>query len=223
MLAAYAAGNLSGQQAAQRDFSPFLVHFTSFTAMAPLRSAVTEKRTGAEVQALFDEADARSWEVMKLIAGSRELRVHSPAERHLVPACVCLSECNLPGLVSHSERYGRFGLALAKQDVYRAGGRPCLYMGESEYGVIAELGRGQPATTPRGRLYGLSNLYVPPHSTNRVQDYTHEREWRVFDVIDLRRVAPAALFAPARFAAELCSLFPGLPVVPLDLLFLWGA
>jgi hypothetical protein len=223
VLSAYASGNLSGQQAAQRDFSPFIVHFTNWTAMTPLRAAIKERRSSSEIASLLESADQRSWEVMKLILGSRRLLSRSPNQHHQVPSCVCFSECNLPGLIAHSERYGRFGLAFRKADLFELGARPCLYLGESEYAAIAKLGRGQPVSTPEGRLFGLSNVYVPPHTTNRVQDYTHEREWRLFADIELASVAPASLFAPAAFVAELSRAWPELPVVPIDMLFHWGA
>ena len=223
VLSAYTLGNLTGQQAAQRDFSPFVVHFTNWTAMAPLRSAVKDVRSCSEIASLLGAADQRSYEIAKLILGSKRLLARSPNERHQVPPCVCFSECNLPGLIAHSERYGRFGFAFHKADLFRLGARPCLYMGESEYAAIAQLGRGKPVETPEGRLFGLSNVYVPPHSTNRVQDYTHEREWRLFGDVDLTLARPATLLAPSSHVAELQGVWPDTPVVPIDMLFSWGA
>src|SRR5690349_20461498 len=116
-LEAYSVGNLSGQQSAQRDFSPYVVHFTNWKAMAPLRGAVAQQRSARNVADLFQVADAQSFAVFKLIAGSRKLLARSPSERDQLPPCVCFSECNLPGLLSHSERYGRFGIALRKADL----------------------------------------------------------------------------------------------------------
>jgi Putative abortive phage resistance protein AbiGi, antitoxin len=222
-LEAYSVGNLTGQQSAQRDFSPYVVHFTSWGAMAPLRTAIVKQRSAKDIASLFQEADARSFEIIKLIVGSHKLLARSPSEHDQLPPCVCFSECNLPGLLSHSERYGRFGIAVRKSELYQAGGRPCLYLGEAEYAAIAKLGRGRSVDEPEGRLFGLSNVYVPPRSTNKVQDYTHEREWRVFRDVDLRQVKPAALFAPSPYTGELTGSIGDAPVVPLDMLFQWGA
>lgn len=223
ILDAYGVGPLTGQQSAQRDWSPFLVHFTNWQAMAGLRATVRDQLTAGEVQARLAEADAASFAIVERILASDELRPSSPSQRDQMPACVCLSECNLAGLISHCERYGRFGFALRKADVFRAGGRPCLYLAQDEYSVIAQLGRGQPAHTPEGRLFGLSNVYVPPRGDNKIQDYTHEREWRVFGSLKLSEVPPVALLAPSGYAAALAELRPGLPIVPLDMLFQWGA
>jgi hypothetical protein len=222
-LAAYTRGHVTGVQAAQRDWSPFLTHFTTWSAMKGLRAAVREKRSAEEVSRLFEEADADSWATSRKILASGKLLAHSPSEKDGLPGCVCLSECTLPGLMSHCERYGRFGFVFAKRTVFEVGGRPCLYVGRDEYGHLASQGREKPVTTPEGRLFALSNLYEPPRSGARVQDYTHEREWRLFGDLELSRVRPEAMVAPARFAREV-QLFAGsVPVIPLDTLFEWGA
>jgi hypothetical protein len=147
----------------------------------------------------------------------------SPSEKHALPPCVCLSECTLPGLVSLCERYGRFGFVFSKRAIFAAGGRPCLYVGRSEYTALATLGRDRPADTPEGRLYALANVYEPPRSGAKAQDYTHEREWRVFSDVDLSITPPSALVAPSAYAAQLLALLVGIPVIPIDMLFSWGA
>jgi hypothetical protein len=191
--------------------------------MRTLRSAVKEQRSAAEVAALLDEADATSCQTVRAILASHTLRARSPSEKDGIPPCVCLSECTLPGLMSHSERYGRFGLVFSKPDVFAAGGRPCLYVGREEYGVLAQRGRGQPPGSPEHRLFALSNVYEPARPGARVQDYTHEREWRVFGDVDLASTRATALLAPLRFVPELLALSGGIPVIPLDTLFEWGA
>lgn len=223
LLSAYAKGSLTGTQLAQRDHSPFVVHFTSWTAMAPLRRVLSDSRTPRETASLLDTADAASWDVAQKIIASRKLLATSPDREHGLPACVCFSECTLPGLMSHCERYGRFGFAVHKHDLYRAGGRPCLYLGEEEYGFVAEQGRGAGIHTPAGRLFALSNVYVPPRTTNKIQDFTHEREWRLFGDFELSNSSLAALLAPSRYVAELARLHTGVPTFPVDLLFDWGA
>jgi hypothetical protein len=227
-LAAYARGNLTGIQGSQRDFSPFVAHFTTWSAMADLRAAVKTQRPPRDVRALFETADEKSWATVQLILGSRRVLARSPSEKDRLPPCVCLSECTLPALVSHAERYGRFGLVFSKRAVFEAGGRPCVYVGREEYAFLAAHGRDQPAGTPEGRLFALANVYDPPHRgpTSRsrlIQDYTHEREWRVFGDLDLATTKVEAILAPQRYAAPLLALGAGAPVVPIDTLFEWGA
>jgi hypothetical protein len=222
-LAAYGRGNLTGVQATQRDWSPFLAHFTTWSAMSKLRSVVKQQRDGREIAQLLEEADAASWETMQKILGSSALLARSPSQKDQLPPCVCLSECTLPGLISHCERYGRFGLVFAKADVYKAGGRPCLYVAEEEYAALAAIGRGKPTSTAEGRLFALANVYVPPRGANKVQDFTHEREWRLFADLDLGNTRAVTVLAPARYVARMNELVPGIGVVPIDTLFDWGA
>jgi hypothetical protein len=222
-LAAYRDGNLAGIQASQRDWSPYLAHFTNWAAMDKVRTVVKQHRNAREVAQLLDEADQASWTVMQAILTSRELRAKSPGLKHDLPACVCLSECTLPGLISHCERYGRFGLVFSKASVYGEGGRPCVYLAEDEHTVLGRIGRGKPTSTPEGRLFALANRYVPPKEGNQIQDYTHEREWRIFSNLELAKISIVALLAPAKFARALNELQPGVPVVPIDTLFEWGA
>jgi hypothetical protein len=222
-LAAYGRGNLTGVQSTQRDWSPFLAHFTTWSAMARLRSVLKQPAGPREIAQLLDEADAASWETMQRILTSATLRARSPSEKDRLPPCVCLSECTLPGLISHCERYGRFGLVFDKADVYRAGGRPCLYVAEEEYAAIAAIGRGKPTSTAEGRLFALANVYVPPRGPNKVQDFTHEREWRVFADLDLEKAKVVTLLAPARYVGRLRDIAPQVAAVPIDTLFDWGA
>src|SRR4051794_25950685 len=100
-LAAHGRGHLSGIQAAQRDWSPFLAHFTSWSAMRDLRCAVKDHRSPQEVGALLEAADDQSWETVQKIFASGCLRAASPGEKNGLPPCICLSECTLPGLLSH--------------------------------------------------------------------------------------------------------------------------
>ena len=222
-LAAYARGPLSGIQSTQRDFSPYVAHFTTWSAMTELRRAARERRSPEEVVSMFASADAKSWENTRKILETRTLLANSPSPKDRLPACVCFSECSLPGLMSHCERYGRFGFVFAKPDLYACGGRPCVYVGHEEYACIAERGRDQPTSTPAGRLFALSNIYQPPNGGNKLQDYTHEREWRVFGDLDLARARLAAILAPAFYVPRLLELGLVTPVLPLDTLFEWGA
>jgi hypothetical protein len=129
----------------------------------------------------------------------------------------------LPGLLSHCERYGRFGFVFSKRSIFDAGGRPCLYVARDEYRALAQLGSARPVDSPEGRLFALSNLYEPPHSGVKLQDYTHEREWRVFADVDLSQTAVSTVIAPSSHISRLLPLLQGVPVMPVDTLFEWGA
>jgi hypothetical protein len=222
-LAAFSRGNLVGVQSTQRDWSPFLAHFTTWSAMSEIRSVVRKRRSVREIAELLDQADSASWLTMQKILTSTRLIARSPSQKDQIPPCVCLSECTLPGLISHCERYGRFGLVFSKADVYRLGGRPCLYLAEAEYAALARFGRGKTTSTAEGRLFALANVYVPPKATNKIQDFSHEREWRVFGDVEFGEIPIVALLAPSGFAGSLNALAPGIPIVPIDTLFDWGA
>ena len=125
--------------------------------------------------------------------------------------------------MSHCERYGRFGFVFDKRAIFDVGGRPCLYVGRDEYRVLALQGRGKPVDSPEGRLFALSNIYEPPRSGAKPQDYTHEREWRAFVELDLKANRIHAMLAPSRYVAALVKLVNGIPIVPVDTLFEWGA
>ena len=193
--------------------------------MTDLRSAIRTKAEPHIISESLEHADAASFEVARKIIQSGKILARSPSDKNNIPKCVCLSECTLPGLVSHCERYGRFGFVFSKEQIFAVGGRPCIYVGREEYGVIAVGGRGKPPSTPEGRLFALMNLYEPRKQGAgvKLQDYTHEREWRVFDDVALSQVRPQALFAPSAHVFRLTEAVAPVPVVPIDMLFEWGA
>jgi len=222
-LAAFTRGHLSGIQATQRDWSPFLAHFTTWSAMRDLRCAVKDGKEPRAITEMLEAADKASLETSLHILQSRSLRARSPSDKDGLPGCVCMSECSLPGLISHCERYGRFGFVFAKEAIFGAGGRPCIYLGREEYAFVAENGRGKPADTPTGRLFALANLYEPRRTKVKLQDYTHEREWRLFRDLSFDEVKLEAVLAPSQYAAALSPLCGPVPFVPVDMLFEWGA
>ena len=222
-IAAYAHGGLSGAQASQRDWSPFLAHFTSWKSMEVVRLAVAAGEKPAGLAALLASADADSFEVVKKIASSGKLLARQPSDKkgnsHDIPACVCLSECNLPGLLSHCERYGRFGFVIAKADAFAAGTRPCMYVDTDIYELLDKTYSASTNPVER-RLFGLANVFSPPGS-GRIQDYTHEREWRHFGDLDLTSLA--AILCPSAYIPQVRTLYPDKTLIPLDMLHQWGA
>ncbi|MCC7013914.1 MAG: hypothetical protein IT454_15255 [Planctomycetes bacterium] len=220
-FAAFSKGGLVGVQANQRDWSPFLGHFTSWRAMAPLHSVFDESCTPALVAQLLEQADADSFEVLERIAKSQCLKPSRP-RKGTAPARLCFSECTLPGVLGHCERYGRFGLVFRKHTLFSLGARPCTYVSADEYAELVQAGADKPLAHAAGRRLALANRYVPPRQ-GRVQDYTHEREWRVFEELDLAACPPELIVAPAIYTRRVRTLFPATEhVLPLDLLHEWG-
>jgi hypothetical protein len=223
IIEALAKGTVSGLQAAQRDWSPYAAHFTSYSAMAPVRGAINEGKRAAEIAALLRDADQKSLQVVQQIAGAGELRANSPSPPDAVPPCVCFSECTLPGLLSLCERYGRFGFVFEKRHLYEVGARPCIYVGRQDYHILARHGRNAMDGTPERRLFGLSNVYSPP-GFGQVQDFTHDREWRYFNSLGLAAVEPLMYICPASAVSDMRRLFGTDKIyIPVDIMFAWGA
>jgi hypothetical protein len=92
-------------------------------------------------------------------------------------AAVCLSEIPLAtmnefiGPVGSNFRYRSYGVALSKQAVFNAGGRPVIYIPDSE-------GEWIPSDQKWRQV-----RFEPPGV-----DWTHEREWRVLGDLSLKQV-----------------------------------
>lgn len=221
-LAAHAAGGLRGIQASQRDWSPFVAHFTSFSAMETIRRAIVGGSRPGEVAAMLEAADEQSAGIAEKIAESGRLLARSPSPADEIPDCICFSECSLPGLLGHCERYGRFGWVFRKAAIYGAGGRPCIYVSDDMYAALATQGRAGAAEPAWRQLFGLANVYRPP-GHGQVQDYTHEREWRLFGELDLASCPPEVVVAPTPYLARAREWFPSVPhVLAIDNLHEWG-
>lgn len=224
---ALSEGGLIGLRGGQRDWSPYVAHFTSWKAMAPLRNLHDAGLTIGEISQRIRVADTDSFEIAKSIAKSGRI-IAMPAQRNDVPKRVCLTECSLPGLLSHSERYGRFGFVFNRDELYAMGGRPCLYVDDSTYGFFAKSATELEGNASHARdmkqLLGLANVYTPVRQ-GKVQDYTHEREWRIFKDIELTGIRPVALLAPTTDYCKKIQLIFDLevPCYSLQQLYRWGA
>lgn len=224
-LARLAQSGLKAQQSAQRDWSPLLVHFTSYAAMKSVRMLVGQKSgvLSSDVKTALDKADDKSYQIVhQILSGASPfLLARSPKPKEGIPDCVCLSECTLPGLFGHSERFGRFGFVFRKNAIFRLGGRPCLYMDSADYGW---LDKQHDTDQDAQRVWGLSNVYTPA-GVGRVQDFTVEREWRVFGNVPLANHLSAVL-APDMYVDRTSGLLKGVglavPVLPIDTLYDWG-
>jgi len=214
---------MSGMQAQQRDWSPFVAHFTKAAAMETLRRAVTSRLTPENVRDGLIAADEESFDTLQSILGDGAIRGSLPPATLPQRPRVCLSECTLPGLISHAERYGRCGLVFRKDAAFLRGGRPCLYVSEEVYRELGMRTREAEATEHTRRAFDLANIYRPP-GFGRIQDYTHEREWRFQGDMELNALEPVALIVPTptyvpRVPASVSSR---VPVLPLTLLHRWG-
>jgi hypothetical protein len=229
-IVAYARGGVDGMQAGQRDFSPFVAHFTSYSAMEAIRGqgegtgAVAKGTTPCDLKALLDVADSESMGVVGKIMASRSLKAGPPGKG--IQSCVCMSESTLPGLLALSERFGRFGFVFHKDEIWSAGGRPCAYVDSEVRARLLEHVRCQDATCSDRKMLDLS-CEVKTESGGVFRDFTHLREWRVFADLSLRTTPPVLLVAPSEFvdavAAAGAACMDKCPqVIPIDMLFEWG-
>ncbi|WP_075062214.1 hypothetical protein [Ornatilinea apprima] len=231
-LASYIKGDgefsgLSGIQADQRDFSPFLVHFTSYMSMEILRRAIELEALPKDIHQLLSVADNESMNIVRRISESNSLLSSKPKNKdgteQQISKCICFSECNISGIISHAERYGRFGFIFSKSVLFGLGCRPCLYVDEEIYTIISKNFSSDDITTPTGRLYSLANIYTPP-GHGKVQDFTHEREWRLFQDLSFDVASPIMLITPSQYASEVSRLFDSVDnIIPLNYLYQMGA
>lgn len=237
--------NLTAMQAAQRDFSPYLVHFTSYKAMKAVRNFVfkefpsqavpTEQKKPStlisqlakEVARKLKVADSHSFDVVKQILQQATIKIFSPNPKEEIPECVCLSQCTFPGLIGHSERFGRFGFVFSVEDIFKLGGRPSLYVDQAFYGFLDKHATAENQSDRIAEIehyWPFFNVYIPPKN-GRVQDYTLEREWRVLQNIELKGILKA-MIAPEDYVnalqKQLAQYELSVPILPIDMLYKWG-
>lgn len=225
-LSRYSRSGLEALQFAQRDWSPYLVHFTSSRAMEKVSSKLRGWRGihTDEVAAALREADSTSYGIVKdiLDCDSPCLRASVPNEWSGASKRVCLSQCTLPGLFGHSERFGRFGFVFDKLKVFDYGGRECHYVDDEVYG---ELSRCRNGGKTFERFWMSVNKYRPVGHGGRVQDFTAEREWRVPHDLPLVGFLLAVLTPDGYVKSVRSKLLDkslDVPVLPIDMLYNWG-
>jgi hypothetical protein len=221
---AFADGTVQGLQVAQRDWSPFVAHFTCSAAMKPLGRALESGITPKKLRQSLTIADEKSYEVVKKIASSGKLLAFSPQGKIGVQPCVSLSECTLPGLIALSERYGRFGFVFNKKYIFRHKGRPCIYVDNDIYGYLSAQAN---ASVPQAiKAFALANIYIPQGSSiGKIQDYKHEREWRVPGDIPIKTTELVFIVVPKDYRLKLLSLdlFKSRRIISIEDLHSWGA
>lgn len=187
-------------------------------------------RSAREVRRALDVADTQSYDVVTRIQSSGFIHASHPAGDVNILACVSLSECNLPSLISHAERYGRFGFVFSKTDIFSQGGRPCAYLERKHRNLVIDSCRkaartNSPSANDWEQFASLCQIHSPIRSQGRrIQDFTHEREWRIFKDIDLSVLIPLTILAPHKYLSAVRGLFPAVNhLVSIDDLFEWGA
>ena len=215
-------GGLKGIQACQRDWTKYLVHFTCSKSMKKAFSKFPceECYSPKALDRKLNHADKESYDILKTIHDSQVVKAASPSEENHILACVSFTECNICGLVNHSERYGRFGLVFKKDAIWKLGGRPVMYLDRKSYTFFGKEFRESTEEWKRN-FFSLINLYSPP-GTGRVQDYSHEREWRLFKNLELTQIKPDAIVCPTKYYDKISKLFQDTIIIPLDLLEQWG-
>ena len=163
---------------------------------------------------------SRCRRALEKIYNSKTIKTFSPSEENHILPCISFTECNICGLVNHSERYGRFGLVFKKDVIWKRGGRPVMYLDRKSYSFFGKEFRESTEEWKRN-FFSLINLYSPPGS-GKVQDYSHEREWRLFEDLDLTQNKPDAIICPTKYYSKITGLFQETIIIPLDLLEQWG-
>ena len=221
---------LDAMQTSQRDWSPYLVHFTSGKDMEAVRSVLKRKSIDPQlINEQLHKADKMSFDVFAKIVSSKIIECRTSIK--CIPSsrlCVSLSECSLPGILSHSERYGRFGFMFEKRDIYSLKGRPCQYLDKD---ICTEIGRISTSNCgcKISRMNGFANTYIPTAkikcTVGKPRDFTVEREWRVMDNVNLK-ILKGVLCPYDYWERVFNCVKEGLgmvvPVYPLDVLYRWG-
>jgi hypothetical protein len=145
------------------DFSRAVVHLT---------------RARSTSMGLFSAKGATSFEVVKEILATGKIKGSGNAGFIKGPTpAVCLSEIPLSsvkffaaeeGESETSKRYSFYGIAISKKTAFDIGGRPVIYLPDSEASWIPVNERWRHVRFEDGEV-----------------DFTHEREWRVPNEIDL--------------------------------------
>ncbi len=220
-------------QLLRRDWSPFLVHFTSWEAMAKLREWYeTHNDSTSElsdwIKDQLSTADEKSLAAFETICtgqgtsgkkGVRGLLANRPGGMSIYEECVCLTECTIPGLIALSEIYGRFGFVFRKDKIYKLGGRPCAYVDPKHYEVLKKLNNNI-LSGPQFSLYNKLDL---ESKDGKRLDFTHDREWRIFTDLEFKKCPPEFALCPSNFLEKVKKALPDTHVIPLDILYEWGA
>jgi hypothetical protein len=153
------------------DFSKALVHLTRGRAEVKAIAILHQKAKSA----------ATPFEVLKEILRDGKIKGsgNSGYVKGTTPA-VCLSEVPLSavkyyaareGEQDQAKRYGFYGIAISKKAAFAAGARPVIYLPDKEAAWIPSAEQWRHVRFEHGEV-----------------DFTHEREWRVPNDLDLSAI-----------------------------------
>lgn len=214
-------GGISFLQAGQRDFSPYVIHFTSYKSMEPIRHILGDLRKGSNristLPSVLKMADQESAFVLRKILYSRQVMTAKFHSNY--PEAVCLTECTLPGVLAHASRYGRYGLVFRKDYIASLGGQPLAYVPSNSPGRYTwDIENGQ---LVRKNALHMTILRQVSQSGWPTQDFTHEREWRCGSSLSVQE-AEALIVARSEDCQAFAAAFPDRPIIPLDLMYRLG-
>lgn len=108
---------------------------------------------------------------------------------------VCLTEATIPNWDELKVAHGEYGFIFRKKDVIRLDGAPAIYLPQT----IIDGMKSRNEQVPETLWPYLTKLQLPTAASKQMQDYLHEREWRVPRDIDFESVTPYAVtFAKRR-------------------------
>ena len=94
-----------------------------------------------------------------------------------------------------------------------------MYVDNDIYSIFASEFKNSSDEIKR-RIFSLANVYTPS-GEGKVQDFTHEREWRLFSSLSLTKYVPEVVFCPSEYYDQVSPLFNSI-TIPLDILEQWG-
>ena len=172
--------------------------------------------SASEFKRLVDKADQKSADTLRAVLSDGFVEARK-FHLHYDPA-VCLTECTLAGVLTHSSRFGRYGLVFPKDVVYRHGARPLAHVEQDVRDKYIEMATDD-------ELIKENQLHVtilnPPQTGGTVQDYTHEREWRCPRDIPISE-AVALIVAKIEDHEKFRPISNGMPILSLEFLYQLG-
>lgn len=153
------------------DISRSVIHFT--------RERIEYKPSADVMEPLEIEKTVSAFEVLKEIMKSGTIKGSGNAGYVKgKKKAVCLSEIPLSAIRDFASppsdknaRYRYYGIALSKKAVFALGGRPVIYLPDSENSWIPDEEKWRQVRYEFGEV-----------------DWTHEREWRIPSDLDLKTV-----------------------------------
>jgi hypothetical protein len=151
------------------DFNQSLVHLTRerVERQPPVEKGVTRVVQPFEVlKEIMTSGILRASGNDGYVKGTRRAVCFSE-----IPLSVVHHIANAPSESNEKKKYRFYGLAFSKRTIFEAGGRPVIYLPDSEGGWIPQDQKWRHVRYEFGSV-----------------DWTHEREWRLPDDLDLTKV-----------------------------------